>query len=70
MGIKVANQLILKQGDCSGMYRWAQCNHKNSLTVKEGGRKERKGKRWDRRSQKDAMLLPWKTEEEAKSQGT
>lgn len=52
------------------MYRWAQCNHKNSLIVKEGGRKERKGKRWDRRSQKDAMLLPWKTEEEAKSQGT
>lgn len=52
------------------MYRWAQCNHKNSLIVKEGGRKERKGKRWDCRSQKDAMLLPWKTEEEAKSQGT
>lgn len=37
-GIKGANQL-LKYGDHPGISRWAQCNHKSSLNMEEGGRR-------------------------------
>lgn len=38
MEIKIANQVILRWGDNSALFRWAQSDHKD---LYKGGRKER-----------------------------
>lgn len=39
--VKISNQLTLTWGGGPGLSKWTQCNHKGSLKVGEGDRKER-----------------------------
>ena len=60
-GIKDINQL-LKYGDHPGISRWAQCNHKHSLNVEEGGRRS------VRERFKEALLHTLRIEEEVRKE--
>ena len=63
-GIKVANQLTLKQKEYPGLSRWAQCNYKSFLNVEEKGRRIRV-----RGMQHEKVLASFEDKKEVTSQG-
>lgn len=62
-GGKFANQLILKERDCPGLFRWAPWNHR-VLRRRERGRRECQSNRIVQNNcQRDEHLLALKTDE-------